>query len=122
MNEKLEKLLKAVGDDYTSNALVKWNDDTISITPARIDCAEDYRLEHSYEEDYTDEDFERAIQELYDDYDWEEHVKYWIIAEHEGAQGVPNLERLILDAKNIEDWLRNFTDSVEEHLIAVLDE
>lgn len=50
---------------------------------------------------HDDKKISELLVDIYDDFDEEEHVELWINARNKGVPGVPNIFKLVDDAKEI---------------------
>lgn len=66
---------------------------------------EDYTIETDDVKNKTYDDLVDEVYNVMDDYDYEEHAKFWVNAKKEGAQGVPRIGRLVDEARAIGELL-----------------
>lgn len=54
----------------------------------------------------------KEIYEYYDGFDVDEHIEMWIEARKSGTPGVPSTRRLVEDAEDISEMLKELADAV----------
>lgn len=54
----------------------------------------------------------KEIYEYYDNFDVDEHIEMWIEARENGVSGVPSTHRLVEDAEDISEMLKELAGAV----------
>lgn len=58
------------------------------------------------------EEAAKEIYEYYDSFDVDEHIALWIEARENGVHGVPNTRRLVHDAEDISEMLKELAGAM----------
>ena len=62
-----------------------------------------------------DTDILTWVFDLAGDFDADEHVEMWVIAQHNGVEGVPHIRTLVKDADAIQEMYNALSDAIREN-------